>query len=886
MTPVDLRFAWTLGLRDLRRYFNNPTGYVFVTLFILLSAGAAFWRPRFFSNNLANLDQLNEVFPYLLLFFVPALTMGAWSEERKQGTDELLLTMPAADADVVLGKVIAIVGIYSIALLLSVSHIIVLRWLGRPDPGLLASDYLGYWMLGALLIPVALLASLATSNATIAFILGALFCAVPLELSVAAKVLSGAAGRMATPLSALTRFNDFARGVVSLGDLLYFLLVGGGALYLNVLVLAHRRRSGRDRLRLRRGALRAAAVAVIFWCVLVLADRARLRVDLTAGRIHSLSAETRQLVTGLPADRVVTIQAFVSADVPEAYVQTREDLLSVLSDLQAIGGSRVAIDVFTTEPYSEQARFARERYDIEPRSISDSYLGQTARDVYLAVALTSGGDEEVIGFFDRGLSAEYEIARAIRVVSRARRKRIGIIDSDVKIFGGVDFRNNEAHSAWSIVDELRKQYDVVEITPMSAIKEQVDALLVLLPSRLSQSEIDLVMEPILRGTPTMIVIDPLPAIDLRLAPAAQLAEELDPYRKDPVTVRRNYGDVRQMLLNLGITWVPARIGFDGYNPHPDMEQLPAEAVFVGAGSGNPGAFNGRDLATAGLHEVLLLYPGCLAAASADRFTFNPLLSTGPLSGTASFFDVVRPTPSGLQLNASFTHQTGRQPNIVAAHVQSKPGVALAPGAKPIDVIAVADLDFIADNFFDIRASAAANASFDNITFFLNAIDELAGDDSFIALRNHRVRLRALERVERETRAFMERRMRDEQKADADAQAALAEARNRLKGRIDDLNRRSDLDDQAKQAMVNNLRETEERRFRLLEANIDAEKNRRILISRETMEAEVGRIRGEIRLIAVLVPPMPVLLLGAGIFIKRTRRENASARAVGRLRLPT
>ena len=178
-----------------------------------------------------------------------------------------------------------------------------------------------------------------------------------------------------------------------------------------------------------------------------------------------------------------------------------------------------------------------------------------------------------------------------------------------------------------------------------------------------------------------------------------------------------------------------------------------------------------------------------------------------------------------------------------------------------------------------------NASFDNIVFFLNAIDVLVGDEAFIALRNRRVRHRTLERVEAQTQGFMERRLQEEQQAEKEARTALEDARNRLKQRVQEFDQRRDLDVQAKQIMVRNLEEVENRRLRVLEANIDLTKNAKIRASRETMEAQIRRIRGTIRTFVVLLPPIPVLLLGAVLFVRRERREREGARAVRRLRNP-
>lgn len=176
---IDFKVVSAIFRKDMRTYLGNPTGYVFITLFIVVAQAVLILRGEFFARNLADLATLSEFMPVILMIFVSALTMNTWADERRSGTDELLLTLPVRDGEVVLGKYLGVLGTFTLSLALTaLAQLSVLALLGEPDKGLMFSTFAGYWLVGALFASIGLVSSMLTSNVTVAFILGVVGCAL------------------------------------------------------------------------------------------------------------------------------------------------------------------------------------------------------------------------------------------------------------------------------------------------------------------------------------------------------------------------------------------------------------------------------------------------------------------------------------------------------------------------------------------------------------------------------------------------------------------------------------------------------------------------------------------------------------------------------------
>ena len=147
----------------------------------------------------------------------------------------------------------------------------------------------------------------------------------------------------------------------------------------------------------------------------------------------------------------------------------------------------------------------------------------------------------------------------------------------------------------------------------------------------------------------------------------------------------------------------------------------------------------------------------------------------------------------------------------------------------------------------------------------------------------RVQYRTLTTVEARTRAYADKRAKEEQQAQAEAQSAMAEAQQHLDGKVAELSGRSDLDATTKQIMARNLQESETRKFDASKAAIEADRDAKVERSKEDMESQVRRIQSGIKTLAGLLPPIPVFAMGIYIFMRRQRREREGTAAARRLR---
>ncbi len=242
-TPSAPARTWSVFRREFCSYFVTPLAAVFLVMFVAMAALLAFQAGGLYTRGQADLRAFFQWQPWLALFFMPALGMRLWADERRSGSIELLMTLPLTTRDLVLGKFLAAWSFALVALTLTAPLWITLSWLGAPDHGMTLAGYIASALLFASLLAVTTCISACTRNAVVAFVLGVAACFVllltgfPVVLDFFAQWAPHWVSESVAAMSAMVHFNAMTRGVFDARDVLYSVSVTLAFLWINIIVI-------------------------------------------------------------------------------------------------------------------------------------------------------------------------------------------------------------------------------------------------------------------------------------------------------------------------------------------------------------------------------------------------------------------------------------------------------------------------------------------------------------------------------------------------------------------------------------------------------------------------------------------------------------------------
>ena len=235
--------VWAIFKREFAAYFATPLAYVFIVIFLFTMGAFTFYIGRFYESNIASLDVFFSYHPWLYLFFVPAIAMRLWAEERRTGTMELLLTLPVPLWATVIGKFLAAWAFTGVALALTFPVWITVNYLGHPDNGVILASYIGSFLMAGGYLAIGACISATTNNQVIAFVVSVVVCflftvsGAPLVIDFFRAWAPMALINAVASFSFLTHFLAITQGVIDLRDIVFFFSLIALFLTANIVII-------------------------------------------------------------------------------------------------------------------------------------------------------------------------------------------------------------------------------------------------------------------------------------------------------------------------------------------------------------------------------------------------------------------------------------------------------------------------------------------------------------------------------------------------------------------------------------------------------------------------------------------------------------------------
>ena len=728
--------------REFKAYFDSPVAYVFLTAFLVLAGFLTFGVALFYERRQADLTPFFFWHPWVYLLLVPAATMGVWADERRNGTAELLLTLPVTLGEVLVGKFLAAWSFVGIGLALTFPVALTAGYLGSPDWGAVFCGYLGSLLLAGASVAIGVFASTLSRSSVVGFVVS--LALVFLLLIIGFDPVIGAVAAWGVPTaitdavascSLLSHFEAMRRGVVDFADVGYY-----AAMMVFMLAAAKTVTDGR------RGASKGLVGLVLVGAIaassVVILANLPLRCDMTAERLYTLSNGSKAVLGQLTED--VTLKYYVSsssAEMPMALKTYAQQVGNLLKEYARAGGGRLVVEEYDPKPDSDAEEWAQ-RYGVEPQTGGNPF----GQGVYFGVVAVCGDREETLGVLSPRTEStlEYDLTRLVTRVAWPERPVVGVMTSLPDVLGAkmnpmMMQMGQRPPQGWAAFSELAKDYDVRAVEPdAEKIDDDVKALVVLHAKNLSDKTLYAIDQFVLRGGKLVACVDPLSIKDMQSARAQQNPMMGGMGGDGPSTLGKLF-DAWGVKFDEGKIACDLEAATKLNNGQGGVESNPA---FLSLGAEN---MDKGDLIVADLTNVMFPFAGAFTYEKKDMdLAFAPVITTSKENSCATdkmslqFGGMKDMVPDGAsrilaaRLSGTFRTAFPKGPDgtndVSAAHAEGKSSVLL-----------FADSDFLADDFcvrmMRTPFGAIPQLVNENLMLFANAMEQFAGREELIGVRS-------------------------------------------------------------------------------------------------------------------------------------------------------
>jgi ABC-2 type transport system permease protein len=758
---------FSLFKKELNTFFGSITGYLVIAIFLLTTSLFLWIIPGNFNlidGQQSSLKGFFELAPWLYLFLIPAITMRMFAEEKKSGTIEMLLTRPITKWGIITAKYLASLALVAISLVPTLLYFWSVSRLGNPvgniDTGATWGSFIGLLFLASVYIAIGLFASATTSNQVIAFL-------ISIILSYIFFLGFGFIAYTSVPPAIQTFFLSIginehylsiSRGVVDSRDIAYFLLISLFFLFLIGLTLQKRKFSKQNLI---------TGVTILLLSFLLVSVRL-VRIDLTEGKRYSLSQVSKEILKN--QDNVVSIEVYLTGDLPAGMKNFQEEILDKIEDFNAYSSKRIfsrLFDVYEITPEKERNKYINDLIEagLQPVNLGHKTTeGLSTKQIFPGAVVRSGEKIIVLNLLKNNpmLTAEENLQQSVEMleyefISAIRQLQVEIKPQVTFLQGHDEASEYEtADIRYSLSEKYRiKTKSASELTG----NDSTSILIIADPtSKFSEADKLSIDQFIMKGGRLLWCIDPVLA-------------SIDSLSNGPTIAFERDLNLRDQLFRYGV-----RLNADLLQDAVCME-YPVNTAPQGQPTNFvPAPFYYSPLATTvatsiisrNINNVMVEFPSSLEAVgdATDR-KMSVVLSTSPYARSIQ-------TPVEVSLRSATTppdqryfNQSnlpigmlieGKFSSVFQNRITTQFGVInsnLKKESEPTKMIVIADGGII-KNKVRVRNGKAqvqpmgydqySGQTFGNRDFIVNCVDYLADDSGIMQLRSRVVKMRLLDKV--------------------------------------------------------------------------------------------------------------------------------------------